>query len=66
MPVHRIARFYVVYLIEQRHPRERHVGAVFVERVRVGFQLRENGPPVYLLPVLVREFRVEALKRQHL
>ena len=62
MPVHRIARFYVVYLIEQLHPGERNVGTVLVQRVWIRFKLRENGPSVYLLTVLIREFSVKTLK----
>lgn len=65
LPVHFIPGFDIVYFIEQRHSRQRNIGPVLVQRVRVGFQLCENRPPVYLLPVLVRKLRIKFLKRHH-
>ena len=62
--MHLVTGFDVINFIKQRHPRKRDIGSVFIQRVRVGFQLCENRPSVYFLPVLVRKLRVKVLERQ--
>ena len=37
VPVHLVSRLDIINFIEQRHPRQRDIGSVFIQRVRVGF-----------------------------